>query len=514
MRPSAGPRAVTASAGLRAPTPSAGLWTLTVFETRRLLRGPLLWGAAALCLGLRLYAVHEWLPDLTIDPVSMSGAMLLLAAAAMLAAHLAVSRDTREGMPESLGPLPGRAPERTAAAVVAVVAVSAGIAALTMALYLAARLAMGPVAGTFDPYEALAGVLAVPFAAGLGAVLGRWAPWPVAVPAAVFLLGAFTWLNGNQGGYGGWFLPVVLFHGPDWPARPSGLHVPYLVAAVVLFAALALLRHGVRPARLAAAVTAAAVAVPAGAVATAAAPGRAEMNPSLPVGTEFTARLVPAPVRDRYFGPDSRRCEKRGAVTYCAFPEYVSWIPLWASAVEPVVEALPPAARGRLPAVRQYSDSWWMAEDHDERFIGTFMMWGRAGARDAHRTALAARLINRFTRLEAPTSAGCDGRGQARTVVGLWLLGQVAPPAPAVESELQIGGSLFEPRLSPLGAAGYGAAELGYARELLATPGARERIWAHWDTLLAPGTTIERALPLLGLRPAFAPEPVRGTPCS
>ncbi|MEU6741039.1 hypothetical protein [Streptosporangium sandarakinum] len=493
-------------------TSSARLRALVAFETRRLLRGPLLWGAAALCLVLRLYAVWEWLPDLTVDPVSMSGAMLLLAAAAMLAAHLAASRDTREGIPETLGPLPGRAPERTVAAVVAAVAAGTGIAALTMALYLAARLAMGPVAGTFDPYEALAGVLAVPFAAGLGAALGRWAPWPVAVPAAAFLLGVFTLLNGNQSGYGGWFLPVVLFHGPDWPARPSGLHVLYLVAAVTLFAAAALLRHGIRPARLAAAVTAAAVAVPAGAAATAAAPGE-EMNPPLTRGMKFTAQLVPARVRDRYLGPDSRRCEKRGATTYCAFPRYVSWIPLWASAVEPVVEALPPAARGRLPVVRQYSDSWWMADDHDERFIGTFMVWGRAGAADAHRGALASALVDRFVRLRA-TGDGCDARGQARTVVGLWLLGQAVPPAPAAEEQLQRGGSHFEFRHSSLGNARYGAAELGYARELLAMPGARERIWAHWDTLLKPSTTVERALPLLGLRPHFAPEPVRGTPCS
>ncbi|MFG1749829.1 hypothetical protein [Streptosporangium sandarakinum] len=192
-----------------------------------------------------------------------------------------------------------------------------------------------------------------------------------------------------------------MFHGPDWPARPSGLHVLYLVAAVALFAAVALLRHGIRPARLAAAVTAAAVAVPAGAAATAAAPGGEEMNPPLARGMKFTARLVPARVRDRYLGPDSRRCEKRGAVTYCAFPRYVSWIPLWASAVEPVVEALPPAARGRLPVVRQYSDSWWMADDHDDRSIGTFMVWGRAGAADAHRGALASALVGRLVRLRA-----------------------------------------------------------------------------------------------------------------
>ncbi|MEV0202358.1 hypothetical protein, partial [Nonomuraea sp. NPDC050691] len=232
--------------------------TLFAFELRRALRSPLLWGAAVLCLVLRLVAVWEWLPDLTTDPVSMSGAMLLPAAAALLTAHLAVARDRRRGVPEALAALPGRAASRTSAAAGAVVTAGTGIAALVMALYLAIRASMGPVAGTLDPFEALAGVLAVPFAAALGALLARWVRWAVAAPLAVFLVGAFTYLNGNQSGYGDWFLPVVLFHGPDWPGRPSGLHVLYLVAAGALMAALALLRHGRRPARLVAVVAAAA----------------------------------------------------------------------------------------------------------------------------------------------------------------------------------------------------------------------------------------------------------------
>ncbi|WP_214410312.1 hypothetical protein [Sphaerisporangium fuscum] len=131
-----------------------------------------------------------------------------------------------------------------------------------MTAYLTIRAAMGPVAGTLDPYEALTGVLVVPFGAALGALLARWVRWLVAVPVTMFLLATFTWLNANQGGYGGWFLPVVLFSGPDWPARPSRLHVPYLLAAIALLAALTLLRHGPRPVPVAAALTAAAAAVP------------------------------------------------------------------------------------------------------------------------------------------------------------------------------------------------------------------------------------------------------------
>ncbi|MFI6597451.1 hypothetical protein ACIBHX_14450 [Nonomuraea sp. NPDC050536] len=489
--------------------------SLFLFEVLRLIRSPIPWGAAALCLGLRLIATWQWLPDMSVDPTSTSGAMLLLAVAMMLTANLATSRDTRGGMPETLGALSGHAAERTKAATLAAVMVGAGIALPLMIGYLLARFAMGPVAGVFDPFEALGGVLAVPFAATLGAMLGRWTPWLVAVPVIAFLIGAFTWINSQQSGYGSWFLPVVLFHGPDWPQRPSALHAIYLLASVALFAALALLRHGARPVRLVAALTAAAVAVPTGAVATAAAPGE-EINHRFETMQKNPAELLndmDAQVRERYFGRDARRCEKHSAVTYCAFPDYVAWIASWVSAVNPVAQALPPAARDRLPVVRQFTDTWFSAEDDEEPSIRTFMMWGRAGAEDTYRAVLASQLIRSVLGLRPP-SAGCDLQGQSRALVGLWLLGQAVALAPPEGREIQIGSSAFLPVQSPLGMVRYGTAELGYARRLLATPGAQQRIWTHWDTLLKPGTTVEQALPLLGLRPEFAAEPVKGQPCS
>ncbi|WP_433258089.1 hypothetical protein ACQPYK_22420 [Streptosporangium sp. CA-135522] len=489
--------------------------SLLLFEVLRLLRSPVLWGAAALCLGLRLVATWQWLPDMSVDPTSTSGAMLLLAVGVMLTANLATSRDTRGGMPATLEALPAHATERTKAATWAAVVVGTGIALPVMIGYLLARLAMGPAAGVFDPYEALSGVLAVPFAAALGAMLGRWTPWLVAVPVAAFLIGAFTWLNSQQSGYGSWFLPVVLFHGPDWPQRPSGLHAVYLLADVALFAALALLRHGARPVRLIAVLAAAAVTVSAGAAATAAAPGE-EINRRFVTVQENPAALLgdmDGGVRQRYFGRDARRCEKHDTVTYCAFHDYVAWIPSWVSAVNPVARALPPAERDRLPVVQQFTDTWWSAEDQEEQSISTFMMWGRAGAEDAYRAALASQIIHSVLGLRPP-GTGCDVRGQSRALVALWLLGQAVAPAPPEDREIQIGSSLFMPVQSQLGMVRYGAAELGYARRLLAAPDARRRIWAQWDTLLKPGTTVEQALPLLGLRPEFAVEPVKGQPCS
>ncbi|WP_433226490.1 hypothetical protein [Microtetraspora malaysiensis] len=338
---------------------------------------------------------------------------------------------------------------------------------------------------------------------------------PVAVPLAVFLIGAFTWLNGQQSGYGGWFLPVVLFHRPDWPPRPSAEHVVYLVAAAALFAALALLRHGRTWPRLAAAGAAAAVAVTTGTAATAAAPGR-EMINTHQMGPEASFALMGTQVRERVFGPGARRCEKHGQVTYCAYRDYAAWIPAWVSAVDPVIGALPPAERGRFPEVRQLTDSWWHVDDDEEPSVArfTYMVWGRAGAEDAYRAVLASGIVRPVTGLLPRGRAGCDARGQSRAVVALWLLGQAVPPAPPRDRQVQIGSSSFAEEHSPLGEIRYGAAELGYARRLLAMPDAKQRVWAHWDTLVKSGTTVEQALPLLGLRPEFAAEPPVGQPCS
>ncbi|WP_214410468.1 hypothetical protein [Sphaerisporangium fuscum] len=177
--------------------------------------------------------------------------------------------------------------------------------------------------------------------------------------------------------------------------------------------------------------------------------------------------------------------------------------------------ALPPRQRSHLPVVRQATSSWWLY-DHDDESITTFMTWGRARAADEHRATLASDLIRQVTGLRhSQTGAAewCDARGQARTLVALWLLGQVVPPELPRMRSFEICAGVYTEGPLPLNF-WYGAAELGYARRMLAAPGTRDRLWAHWDTLTRPGTTLDQALPLLGLRPEFAPEPVRSRPCS
>ncbi|MFI6482728.1 hypothetical protein ACIBH1_32690 [Nonomuraea sp. NPDC050663] len=469
------------------------------FEVRRSLRNPLLWGAALLCFGLRLHATWGWLPDMSVEPASTGGALLILAAAAMMAAYLAVSRDRR--MAESLLATTGDATARTAAATGAAALTGIAYATAVMAAYLAIRWYTGPVAGVFALWDAVDAIIAVGAAAALGALLGRWTPWLVAVPTAAFTLGALIYFNGNQGGYGGWFLPIVLFHGPDWPARPSGLHTLYLMAAIVACSCAALARHSSR--WLVAAVAALAVMVPAGAAATAAGPGDEMAN-------RYTGRSLTPQIRERYIGPDVRRsCETHSGLDYCAYPAYAAWIPVWVSALDPVVRALPPAARADLPPVLQGTDSWFLYQD-DHASRGATMVWSRG---NEQRAALAADAVRRALAIRPAGRDGCDLSGQGRALVALWLLGQSVAPRLASYAEVQVGSSVFLTVRSPLGNVVYGPAELELARRLLAVGDGRERVWAHWDVLTDPRTSLSRAAELLGL-PAPGESVVRGERCA
>ncbi|MFB9679720.1 hypothetical protein [Streptosporangium vulgare] len=466
-------------------------WELFVFEVRRLARNPVLWGTAALVLAVQTYLSRDQQPDMGIDPIAATGMASCLAGAVLLVANLATSRDGRHGMPESLAGLPAGAGHRTRAVLFAAPLVGGLSAAVVLGLHLLIRLLSGPVAGTLDPYEPLTAVAASAFAAALGAAVGRWLPWLIAGPLVIAAIGFLIFQNPANGS-AGWWLPVMQHHYPDWPDRPSGTHLVYVLALVVLAGGIASLRHGLRPSPLVAVVAAVAVAVPAGATAAEVRPVAATRS-----GWMDTDDVDPR-VRDRFFGPHAYRCEERGGVTYCAYPEYVPWIPLWEEAVAPVVRAIPPERRHLVPQVRQMTSAWFFGEDTEAHAVRPGMSWGHPD----QRRRLAEDLSLHVAGLRLP----CDARGQARTLVTLWLIGQASPVTRP--RSLRIDG-----RLSGKSLVDYGDIEVGYARRLLASPGARERVRTHWDTLMRPTTTLERALPLLGLDREFPISKPEGTPC-
>ncbi|KAA9376522.1 hypothetical protein F5972_24270 [Microbispora cellulosiformans] len=476
--------------------------SLVRFEAGRLLRSPLVWGAAVLMVALRVWQTWSrapaW-PEVTIDTAYGS---LLVGAGASLAANLAVGRERRHGVPETIAALPVRAPARTRALLVAAPAVAALVACAAVALHLLSLLPAHP-AGRFDAWEALTGPAGAAIGAVLGVAAGRWLPGPAAGPIVLFAVAAPLELSRGGGSWAG-LLPVILHH--DLPVeinpRPSGAHLVYLLALVPLIAALAMSRHGARPRRLLVALAGLAVAVPTGATA-----------------AGGTHDAVPAERLARWMTPAAQRCRVVEEVRYCAYPGYEPWIPLWTRAVRPVVAALPPAGRSRVPEIRQRVGDVSAGQGRGTMMkptwphpTGPFFLWGRNGTEPLSRAWLAGQVAARVTGLPEPDywhlpvgdplfhagglsfsrgTPGCAGWRQARTLVALWLGGQAGPVRTAASSWAETTDS-ERPAAERL---------YRYAERLMERPDTRARVQAHWATLTDPETTVEQALPLLGLTP-------------
>lgn len=468
---------------------------LALVEARRLLRNPYLWTVTVAALALVVRAQRTQLPNLAEATITMALATVLVTATLMVLANRATLRDRREGVPETLGALPGRAEVRTRAVLLAAGCLGAVLVAAVIGVDLLLRLAQPPVVASVDLREALAAVLGAAVMVSFGVAVGRWAPSPIVAPATlgILVVGAFA----GPLLLLAWHLPLTVPYQLQAFGRPAGPRLWYLASVLVLLAGLALLRHGRRPLRLAVVALALAGTVTAGIGIAAAAPG-------------WRLGAVPQP------GTPKLECADRNGITYCVFPGFAPWIPSWARAAEPVAAALPPAERHRMPTIAQHTSFDEVAAVDDGRVL-VRLAWGRGDAAAVDRTQLAGRIAAVVTGLAIPGSrfdgdraVWCDARGQARTLVALWLAGQIGPLEPATAGR---DGENRHAEASSLGGVGYGARELGYARELLGRPDARELIWQRWDELLNPATTIDTALPLLGLLGGYPAEPPTGDSC-
>ncbi|MEV4179650.1 hypothetical protein AB0J69_60865, partial [Nonomuraea sp. NPDC049709] len=215
------------------------------------------------------------------------------------------------------------------------------------------------------------------------------------------------------------------------------------------------------------------------------------------------------------YSPRDRVCTTRKGVTYCPFADYTVWVPAWEEVMAPVAAAVPPAARDRIPVLRQQFPGN-RADNAESASVDIWPRWPRTEHPDrSYLAGSAAAMVTGLADVPVPgtVTTGCDASGQARTVVALWLAGQGAPLLPAGESLLVPTPSGTGEMPSQLGPIEYGDAETGYARRLLERPDARERVWAAWETLTKPQTTLAQALPLLGLRPEHPATSPAGPPC-
>ncbi|SEQ09859.1 hypothetical protein SAMN05216188_10255 [Lentzea xinjiangensis] len=479
---------------------------LVLFETRLQLRNPIVLFLAVVTLGARTFTSWQQMPNWSVDTVDTATAVLILGAGAMLASNLATLRDSRGGLAELLAPLPVRPRTRTLAVLVAAVSVAVLLSALIMALHFATLLVGSVPVGRFDITELVTGVVMVGLMAATGVALARWVPGLIAAPITVLVL---VWAMFQFPGV--WLLPVV----PDLKiaidaARPPLWHLLYAVGLLVSVFAVAMLRHGVRawPGTL---LVAGLVAVVFGGVLTTTSPEAS--SPSANASRGRSDRLVTA-------GAD--HCETLNGVRYCSFPSFAAWIPLWQQAVDPVVAAAPPAARTELPSIVQRTRTGKFDLQAQRTVIMPDTSWGRNGGETASRRSLAAQMAGALTGFPPitvrETIDGCDARNQSRTVIALWLTGQVETAVEPERTHSQVrrpdGGEGTRTRAtSDLGSVDYGDAELALAAKLLASPDAQKRIWEHWDVLVDPATTIEQALPLLGLTGDVPVEQPGGTPC-
>jgi hypothetical protein len=278
--------------------------------------------------------------------------------------------------------------------------------------------------------------------------------------------------------------------GPALPPRPTGWHAVYLVALLAVVVAAALLRHArIRAVPAVAAGLALAVAVGAWQM-------TLRTHPSVVTQEQLEAAQSPA----------AYRCERAGAVEYCAFHGYQDWIAHWRGAVEPVVAALPDTARAGLPRVRQMGTTW-MVDPDAPREVLVPSRWGRFSSAAAQSRAdlagayaiAAVGLSHGATHVDLPASVTCQAGGQARLVVALWLAAQALP-----DGATRLDGDLITHQTQ------YGGPETDAARALLARPrdDVRALLSANWSRLTDPAAGFEA----LGLPPAPSPGP-DGPPC-
>ena len=270
----------------------------------------------------------------------------------------------------------------------------------------------------------------------------------------------------------------------DLLGRPAAWHALYLLALAVLLAAGAVLLSGGRTRAVRATALGALGAVVTAVVLQGTAPTEAVRE------AREVATRDPAAVQD---------CERRGATTYCAFPEFTPWIDEWARVTDEVRSlAGAPDATRELTVRQKVAALDGPSGDREispgapgESTVTT--AWG--GERELEFAASVTRgLVVGHERYEG---VHCDARG----VLMVWLAVRATPDGEAMFEDT--GNGLNSPGViqAPVTAVALRGRELAVVQRLLAEPQAEvdRRVKASWAELSASGTTTDRAASLLGV---------------
>ncbi|MBQ1081485.1 hypothetical protein [Nocardiopsis sp. B62] len=206
------------------------------------------------------------------------------------------------------------------------------------------------------------------------------------------------------------------------------------------------------------------------------------------------------------YGAEADPCRVREGVTYCPLPGYESWIDYWHAALSPTVARIPDHARDRLPVV-------WQGTQHLRRDVREFQTGGLVFPRSTqpfpppgtvivfdewdpevpyYRDALAIEVTMNVLGLPRHWDHSCSGQGQARIVLGAWLVSadeRFSEPEGTEAAEEFL--SYYDP--SEL--------DLRMTHALLDLPPSTvsDVLEEHWESLLSADTTTEELAELLEL---------------
>lgn len=475
-------------------------WGLTRFNLRHLLLSPVFLVLMPLTLLGLAYSAHQPAMPTWSDLIDQTKLQIVVVAAVMFAiTTFPAIREVRHSEGFAL-PLSSRA--RLLALILASVIVTSGGVGALIAFHVLS--ASAPIAGTASPF-ALLSLFVLSWCGPLSAVASAawtrsYAPLVMLlllVPA--YLLYTLTSMGTRAdevlrrlGGVANWVLdplPIVQQPAVTELAFLTLLHTLFLAAFLLAFALAGRAEaRTFRPVSLCAAGV-----LLAGLF-------------SVTVHVENTYTYDSPFTDDQLYGAEADPCRVREGVTYCPLPGYESWVDYWHAALGPAMAQVPERAQNRVPTLWQGNqnlrrdvqafrpaDLSFPRDDHSFPPEGTVIVYDHWDPEVPYfREELVIEVTTAVLGLPRYHEGLCEGTGQARIVVGAWLV-SVDETLSEAESLNTAENFLAAFNPSPL--------DLRVAHTVIALPpeSVAPVVEKHWERLLSPDTTTEELAKLLEL---------------
>ncbi|CAM5540863.1 hypothetical protein [Streptomyces canus] len=478
----------------------AAVFALARFEARDLLRYIPVVATLLLYVGYTAWTLFDEKEGMDAFPALQDAdratqtGPLLFGIALFVCVNRCTLRSRRRGTDRQFDVLVMEPWRRTVAHVLSVVPFAAVTALVVLGEFTRQALRSGAV-GHGSLAELAVGPLYVLLCGALGVLLARLVPSTFAAPVVVvglFVFGVFISAGTGGAEWSRWLFPIVGENSgntvlpSDLIGRPAAWHALYLTGLVLLLALGAVLASGGRTVYLKAGAAGALALTLAGAV-----------GQSGGVSAELEAareQATVSPQRDQ-------TCVKRGASTYCAFPEWTGRAGTWAGTVDRV-QSLAGGTAARQPLlVRQRVDArYGLTGDGaidpltapGQVTVGT--RWG--GNRVPEFAVGVASVL--VAGDESKGGEVCDGR----VITTMWLaLGGASHPMTDlanVRLDDSVTGSAYV--LAPTSGLSMTAGQTDVLRELLDRPRgeATASVKRHWTELTASGVSTAQVARVLG----------------